>query len=530
MDIIKELSGRTVRRMVFSLKKPSGEYYHIFTVFEAVEPWMQDFEAFPAQGNSNEYNDRVENADGSTDKVFFTVDRFELTDDVIRTPWDDYKSGPQVFHTETRDFVWPVALDACQLMPSIMADDSELASLLPRRECPSHACYCIPRFLPSYLKMFLENEKVKRQLTILSERNLGYDLLTHTNFLGAFVFQAYVPVYRQISFTEANSRKGVFCRVDYLPGKYSPLSLNITCWSRSGGMIGSKCFHLDGKQCLNELDLGVEFDRLEIDVKDEKDQLIDFCKKLSFVHSILTEIQIVDREVHIQDENEGNMCRISKSISAERVVVGDQERGGLLDSSPEYSYKKFEKALDFVFFDGDKDNIEENLKKSDECILRILDSAHSGVFICDVFFDAKSLKRFVLPMKSRTVPVRVLSGKAELKGENRGMVLQSSIHELNEKGISNISCRLLTGKSALHDRLIIADDRVWMLGCSLNQFGERATTLIRVPKEYQSKLIDRVEQWWSNDNLSVNLESVNYANNNKPQCRLRKWLNKLCGR
>ena len=112
-------------------------------------------------------------------------------------------------------------------------------------------------------------------------------------------------------------------------------------------------------------------------------------------------------------------------------------------------------------------------------------------------------------MVSRTVPVRILSGKKELKSDGKREELRSVLNEMNGKGISNITCRLLTGQKAeLHDRFIVADDQVWMLGCSLNEFGFRATTLIRVPKDYRQKLVERAEAWWKDETLTVDINDV----------------------
>ena len=107
--------------------------------------------------------------------------------------------------------------------------------------------------------------------------------------------------------------------------------------------------------------------------------------------------------------------------------------------------------------------------------------------------------------------------------------MASAIKEFNEKGIAKVECRLLIGKKAeLHDRFIVADDNVWMLGCSLNEFGNRATTLIRVPKDYKQKLIDRALEWWNDETLTVDIYDVEEKVNIKRKCFICKWFDKLC--
>ena len=240
-------------------------------------------------------------------------------------------------------------------------------------------------------------------------------------------------------------------------------------------------------------------------------------------------MRVGDSEVHVNDEEGNTIKTVQKYIEDPRTVIGDKNPQGLLDSSPEYAYRKFEEALDFVFYDGDKEQSEENIRRAENDILRIIDSAKDRVYICDVFFDVKSLARFVLPMACRSVPVKILSGKKELKQYGKREKLASTIKEFNEKGIAKVECRLLIGKKAeLHDRFIVADDNVWMLGCSLNEFGNRATTLIRVPKDYKQKLIDRALEWWNDETLTVDIYDVEEKVNTKRKCFICKWFDKLC--
>ena len=85
-----------------------------------------------------------------------------------------------------------------------------------------------------------------------------------------------------------------------------------------------------------------------------------------------------------------------------------------------------------------------------------------------------------------------------------------------------------TGKSVRGWHFIVVDDNVWMLGCSLNEFGNRATTLIRVPKDYKQKLIDRALEWWNDETLTVDIYDVEEKVNIKRKCFICKWFDKLC--
>ena len=76
---------------------------------------------------------------------------------------------------------------------------------------------------------------------------------------------------------------------------------------------------------------------------------------------------------------------------------------------------------------------------------------------------------------------------------------------------SKVKCRVMRGQSDLHDRFLVVDNNVWILGTSLNNFGERATTIAMVPEESRAKIISKVDSWWFDDTITEDLE--NYATN-----------------
>lgn len=531
MQLTQDYIGKEVRRIVISLKKSSGEFVHIFSIFEKIDEDMQDYYDFtPNYGN--EFNDYDRSADGKEDKMYLTVDKITISNELFEKPWEDYYSGQVLLNACTENYQWPAGEKDWSILPSDDNYKQELPSILPRRHCPRYVRYCVPKAKPDIIKKILEDPKYSKQLKYLSEKNLGYDLTLHSNYLGGFIFLTYNTIYRRIHFTEKDTQDGVYCRVDYKQGIRQPLSLCFKIRSADGGMVDKKWKELDGSQNLYEIDFGRRFHSLEVDIWDKDNDYVDFYERLVFIHSIHFDMQIASKEACFLDEEGKTIKKVIKYVDGDKTVIGEKNpTKGLLDSSPEYAYQEFEKALDFVFYDGDKDNAEENIKRATSDILRILDSARDRIYICDVFFDVKSLSRFVLPMKSSSVALKILSGKKELKADGKRKSLVEGIKLLNEKGIANVECRLLIGKKAeLHDRFIVADDQVWMLGCSLNEFGNRATTLIRVPKDYRKKLVDRAEEWWNDESLTEDINDAKENDKAKRRCFICKWLDKLCER
>ena len=56
----------------------------------------------------------------------------------------------------------------------------------------------------------------------------------------------------------------------------------------------------------------------------------------------------------------------------------------------------------------------------------------------------------------------------------------------------------------MHDRFIVIDKEVYILGSSLNEFGSRATTLFKVPKP--KVLREQVKRWFKNKKQSISID------------------------
>lgn len=130
MQLTQDYIGKEVRWIVISLKKSSGDFVHIFSIFEKMDEDMQDYHDF-VPNHGNEFNDYDRGADGKD---------------------DNYKQ--------------------------------ELPSILPRRHCPRYVRCCVPNEEPDIIKQVLEDSKLNKQLKVLSEKNLGYDLTLHRKYLG----------------------------------------------------------------------------------------------------------------------------------------------------------------------------------------------------------------------------------------------------------------------------------------------------------------------------------------------------------
>lgn len=500
---ISDYIGEKVRRIVINIRDSKGKYYQLFTIYEHLERDMQDINDFPPTHN-NRYFDRVRSQKGK-DSVYLVVDYVELTKDMVESPWKSLQIGPDKIRCFSDQYEWRTGSALGSFVEPLHDDEkSEVAYLLPNRHCSAFVNYCFPSD-KSELNKLCSTERIRSQVKELSLRNLGFDLLEHSQFIGSFIYVAYNPIYKQLDLRKEPIGNSVFVRTCYRTGRKDNLEFNFVLKDKERRQINQIKYCNDGN-FLCMFQMPNKYHHLELTVRDESGNVVDFHPCIVFIEKIQVDMQIKTAEVHVKDQSGKTVKVIDKFVSESPIIIGkNPQTSSIWDFSPEYSYKKLEDALDFVFFDGDttEEGKKSNQDKAFACIGRILDSARKRIMICDVYFDEKALELYVLPVKLQGIQIKILSSKEGLSQDDKRQKLKAGIEGFNGKKIANVECRLLKGeKPILHDRFIIADDNVWMLGCSLNEFSVRATSLIRVPKEYRKKIIERAEVWWSNIDIS----------------------------
>lgn len=489
--------GQEVKRTSFLLKRADGEYHFLFGIIERLEDDAP--ENVLRQKQSKTYCD--EKADGKKDKIFVETDFVTLDQTTVNEPWKCYVVDGTNIKVDGKGYQWKNNGEN-NVIPSNRDEKTELMVMVPDRRCSAFVKYCKPQEPSDAMKTVLDSDGLKEQLKSLSERLLGYDLNIHKCFLDCFMLVCYNPICKDIGFIEDAQEAGVYIRVNYRGEQRPPLHIRVQGLSREGDVLGIEDFWFQG-EFLNRMRFKKRYPLLEIVVLDEDGDVLDNFKNLTFIHSIQLGMSVKSKDVALLDEN-SNVVRVVEKFSKERpsTIGAKIEEESVWDNSQEFEYEKLERSLDFVFFDGEKEKTDQNRQKARGCVERILNQTQNVCYICDSYFNVKTLCQFVAPIKFAAVEVRVLSSKERLGADDKEKLKQKA-EEMRVKDISNVHCRLLKGeKSALHDRFIVADDKVWMLGCSLNEFGERATTLIRVPSRYSKRLIEWAENYWNNDDLT----------------------------
>lgn len=496
MYSIENYIGHQVRRISFLVKRvDDGKYHHLLSIVEYITLDMQDYDAFRSP-KKKFFIDFLKHEDGDKDKVYFVVDFPILTKEFIDNPTSFYIDDEVVLPWDEvcKDSRWKYERPI--IVPLHNEEKGKLAHFLPKRTSSAFVNVYGTKILLSV------DDRIKAQVKRLSEKNLGKDFTLYPEFFGGVFAICYNPYYKSLDLTEDSYAPGIYIRIKYLEGVRKKLYFGFRIHLNDNSLLSVGPLSSPEGTFLTHFDLKHPYKKLDIDVFDENGGLIDYYQDVVFIHQVNFEMHIKSREIHVQDDT-GKTVEVIEKYAGESFKIGNSKADK--DSqmvAPELAYKQSEESLTCVFFDGDKNLVNENEEKAKDVVMKILNKAKSRCYICDMYFSEKTLYSFVLPICLENVEVRILSSKEEFKNKDIE-ILKTTCEKLLEKNIVNVHCRLLRGeKAALHDRFIVADDQVWLAGCSLDEIGKRATVISKVPSEYSRKIIERIDEWWSNDELS----------------------------
>lgn len=158
----------------------------------------------------------------------------------------------------------------------------------------------------------------------------------------------------------------------------------------------------------------------------------------------------------------------------------------------------FALAREFNFFEGGPESRNQALS-----ILRELAGKAMHHFdIVDPYLGAPEVLSVIPFVRSAHCQIRLISSRMHLskRGEDDATLeakLAATVVQIRERIGGVIDARQIGSRRfcPVHDRLFRVDGAIYVLGCSLNMFGDRTTTIIKAPDP--RKLLAKVEEWWT---------------------------------
>ncbi|WP_372489987.1 VPA1262 family N-terminal domain-containing protein [Chitinophaga sedimenti] len=179
---------------------------------------------------------------------------------------------------------------------------------------------------------------------------------------------------------------------------------------------------------------------------------------------------------------------------------------------------------------------QQSVEAAKAIVQELLNRARRRCMILDPYFGWSDLE-YAFRISNLSVPVQIISSWAHLSTRPRverpvlskwrriwNIIRGKEIDQ--EKGepflyplyhsyiehkkiypSQQMEIRVLPGdRSPLHDRFIVVDDEVYLLGSSLNEFGNRTTTISRVP--VPEPMIEYAMNLWNNQDACPSIEKL----------------------
>lgn len=520
------LIGKEVRRITFSLHK-DGKYYLVYSVIEELLPDMQDFNMdYSRLFHTAENGFVVERASsspksGREGKIYFSIDRFTVTREFLDNPMENYilNDGCGTM----------VICDGKYIRTSQWIEDKsgvpDMLKCFPRRQ-DSRSVTVWTDQSRAMQSAIMDHETLRQQYARVSTDCYGVDLSLFPEFIGNINIIRYNPYFRRIDWSISTEPPGIYATLSQRKDS-GILNVEFINKTRQGQFEYCVSRKLDLSARYHFFELPDTPDSLTVLIKDASGNLIYAASDMVFIRSFSLRTQIINKSVtvHHRDGSSDTVNKYGSHIT-DNISAGTPRQNDVTLSSPTQAFRLLEESLDFAFFNGSKDRTENELNRNraKAFVKKIIARASRRCYIADPYFNLDDLSRFVFTMPQSDVTVRIISAmeflaskytdkKTAVTHKQEAKDISTNLKAYTDKVGGNIRFRLLKGTCPLHDRYIVADDSVWLMGTSFNEIGKRACTIIKLPKASCRAIINMLESWWTDSSLTVSVEE--YADNHR---------------
>ena len=507
---MNNLIGKKVRRHSILLRNEDAKkYYLLLGIIDAVEEDMQDY---PHDGEKTICKRASTSSEKNPYNIYYASDIVTISKEFMENPAEGYVVDGDYIFMLSGDGLKPYP-NSCYTFFAVYNEGEArpVKMILPKRDC-GYNLHILQGGSEAILAIFKGNEYLQKQLLELSQKFLHCDLIRYKNVIGNIYIIQYHPEFRRIDWKVCKTLGGLVGKVTYRKQgktKYQCCAIN----SDANGIILERRtieFSTGDRMVLIPFDSDIE--QIEVVIVDDKGQIVYRKQNMHFIRSISIGMSINSINVKMKSRDIAGKDHIEEipKFSTTRSVIGTQsdiEENIVNDTK---SYEQAEQDFKFIFFDGDKTKKDENLQKAQDVLMAIQNRANDKIVICDPYFGADELYKYVFRQRSLDVSVRILTSKNINKEQAKLLKVAQEKYNKMVNG-SKVTCKVMRGQSDLHDRFLIVDDRVWILGTSFNNFGERATSIAMVPEESRAKIISQIDSWWFDKTITEDIES--YAAN-----------------
>ena len=394
--------------------------------------------------------------------------------------------------------------------PLIINNQTEhtIGTILPHRHTAFRVWTKIDRD-KAWLSKFnsRQKEKLFKSCGELTLQYMGFDLLRLPEHTGNFYLCCCNPYVRNYNCTLLDYDRSLLISFNEREGK-SIIGKKIVLEDERAGNLA---FSIERtiSSIHEKITLPHFPDKLITKIYDTSGYVLENHSGIWMNISFQMQVQTSVLNLTVKNGNEAEVLEIPKFATQKPATVGKYDKSlayYLKGQQRNREIEQLESRKEFIFFPGTKKDKE----KARNIVGEILNRATKRCMLLDPYFGAGDLF-FAYIIHNTSVTIQILSSSAFLKDkvnksttDTHATLLLKGIDQFQEKfPAQKIECKVLTGrdKSPLHDRYIVTDDSAYLLGSSFNEFGSRATTLIKVPAP--ELLIKKAMEWWTDITKSV---------------------------
>ncbi len=309
------------------------------------------------------------------------------------------------------------------------------------------------------------------------------DLLSRSVLLGSSHLRLPNPVFRDLHQRVGSDWRSVTFDLELHPGQ-SLDELELTFWNqRSWG--ATSVWRMTLQPGMNVLRVPEGVEQVAHAVSCKKRGLLKQSESSGFIREIVGSMNVITEQRRV--ETPKGSYTVGVSGTSQPIHVGTPRPAGALTRlAADEGQQRTQKAwAETAFRWFDKDSVAGT-----QAIRDIIRSATKSVDLLDPYFGRGDLLEVALSTTRHGLPFRVLtshdfcaSGEdPDLKIECGDALAKTLDSVRSQDPRLNIEINVMPGqKSPVHDRFLIVDGTVWVLGASLNEFGNRGSLLMKLP-------------------------------------------------
>lgn len=507
------------RTAILAQDNLNKKWYHVFSTIELLPTEIPEYNIPTEAWHNNKIIRSSVTSEADSYSYYLSIDDLSIQEALssFHNPIPYLKIHDEQVNLFNTQFAKEPSGPYPLVLPSNVHKTSDIASVIPKRNSGIYVWTQID--VERKVERFFGSERISKDLRSISELSntwLGYDIAAQPEHLGNIYLIASNPYFRDFDISLSRNPTGIFYQIKFRRNISEPLKVRII--DKHGDNIAlDKIFEIDTSVGL--IELPHEPHLTELRIYNSNNDLIAIHEPSVFLKSIQFDMSMKQADFHVKVQDTDGAAKefvVEKYSAPIPSIIGKEN----IFNSAHYfktaqkhrNHIELAKNAEFQFYPGGKTELEKtNLKaKAKKEIISIIDRSNETCFLCDPYFNVSDLIEFAFRIKDSSVKLKIVNSK-EFIDKEKAKELWNAISEYNTKPFQKIECRLLRGKSILHDRFIISDMNVWFLGSSFSEFGSRATCIAKVPESTNVQIVKEIERWYYNDEFSQSLEE--YINN-----------------